>query len=553
MKKYILNTLSIAIVAVLTLASCNDYLDKLPDDRAELNTTDNVVKLMMDAYPTTSAIMLMELSSDNYADNGSTYSTSILMDEIYQWKDITDDGGDSPYAVWNGHYAAIGAANQALEAAKSMPKDETVKAAIAEGRLCRAYNMFVLANVFCMAWNPEKADEYLGLPYPKEPVQDVTSKFDRGTLRELYASIDEDIEAALPDLDDNLYKTAPKYHFNLKAAFAFAARFNLYYMNYEKAIAYATKALGDNPKAVLRDFVPYIDLGSEDMAKRWFKSSESANFLLLPSGSTAGRCLTGYYARFQHNSTICQYETFWPEGPWGSGSSNNTLYYSHNLYGSSQCVMFPTLFEQFEVTDKINQIGYPHIVDAAFTGDETLLVRAEAYALTHQNEKCIEDLNLWLWNHCYEEYYDVESNTTTKRPVLTVEDNDEFWNDILYTEKVLKSNRDRTIRKHLNPQGFTIDEGSTKPGDDGEIIYLGSTQENLIQMVLHMRRMETLFHGLRFIDNKRYGMEYSHNYSRREPMIFEAGDLRGAIQIPQQVIQAGITPNPRKAQEPTEN
>lgn len=60
-----------------------------------------------------------------------------------------------------------------------------------------------------------------------------------------------------------------------------------------------------------------------------------------------------------------------------------------------------------------------------------------------------------------------------------------------------------------------------------------------------MRRLDTLFQGLRFYDLKRYGMEYTHEISGGEGITFKAGDLRGAIQLPQDVISAGQTANPR--------
>lgn len=49
-------------------------------------------------------------------------------------------------------------------------------------------------------------------------------------MKELYAKINKDIEEALPLVNDGIYKV-PKYHFNKKAAYSFAARFNLYYKN----------------------------------------------------------------------------------------------------------------------------------------------------------------------------------------------------------------------------------------------------------------------------------------------------------------------------------
>src|SRR3712207_8544623 len=55
---------------ILALSSCNDYLDTLPDDRAEVNTYKKASLLLVKAYPDISPDFLMEISSDNVTDNG---------------------------------------------------------------------------------------------------------------------------------------------------------------------------------------------------------------------------------------------------------------------------------------------------------------------------------------------------------------------------------------------------------------------------------------------------------------------------------------------------
>ena len=70
---------------------------------------------------------------------------------------------------------------------------EKLRGYLAEAKLIRAFSMFQLAQTFCMAWDPSKAEEYLGLPYPLEPEQDPNAKYERGTLEELYANIANDI------------------------------------------------------------------------------------------------------------------------------------------------------------------------------------------------------------------------------------------------------------------------------------------------------------------------------------------------------------------------
>ena len=42
----------------LALTSCNDFLDRLPDDRAELNSLDKVAKFLSSAYGTHSLMLL---------------------------------------------------------------------------------------------------------------------------------------------------------------------------------------------------------------------------------------------------------------------------------------------------------------------------------------------------------------------------------------------------------------------------------------------------------------------------------------------------------------
>ena len=96
---------------------------------------------------------------------------------------------------------------------------------------------------------------------------------------------------------------------------------------------------------------------------------------------------------------------------------------------------------------------------------------------------------------------------------------------------VIKTTKDRGIKKPLHPQGFTVEPG---------------TMTNLIYMILQMRRIETWLQGTRFLDIKRYGIEFSHALDGESPLAFKAGDLRGAIQIPAEVITAGIAPNPRE-------
>ena len=534
MKNKIFTVLTLGLAA-LGLSSCNDYLDKLPDERAELNTEEKITQLLVSAYPTCTNNLLVEVLSDNVDDNGRAYSSPAIVDQTYRFIDTTEEGNDSPYDIWGGYYRAVATVNEALQAVEAMGNPASLQGDVAEAKLIRAYSMFMLAQTFCMAWNPDKADEYLGLPYPLIPEQDLTAQYERGTLRQLYENINKDIEEALPHIADAAQKyTQPKYHFNVKAAYAFASRFNLYYMNYQKAIQYANMVLGSDPTAVMRNYDPYRELGRDDFANLWIRSNDQANIMLLATYSIAPRYLTwATSSRFAHNYDITAYETFWVDMPWGSGSSANSIIYANHLYGSNQCVAFPTYEEQFEYTDKVAGIGYTHSVDPIFTGDVSILERAEAYCLLGQLDNAMKDINTWIGTHCKDKFEDGELVMAAPQN-LTVADIVAFVTNTDYAKRTPDGWRDRSFRKHMHPQGFTI-------GAEG------SDQECMLQFILHMKRIETVFHGFRMQDVKRYGIEYTHEVVGEDPLVFIRGDLRGAIQIPNTVIAAGLQGNPRQS------
>ena len=521
MKK--LSILSLA-AGMLALASCDSYLDKLPDDRAEVNTLDKAKKFLVSAYPNHSPNFVFYMSSDNVTDNGVLYVAQPNQQNAYKWQPIETEGNDDPKQVWNANYEAAAVANMALEA---LAGDESADAQAlrAEALLCRAFAMFQNANMFCMAWNDSKADEYLGIPYPKVAGESVN---ERGTLRQTYENINADIEEALPLLNDG-YLTVPKYHFNQKAAYAFAARFNLFYQNWDKAIEYATKALGGNPSGLMRDMDSYANLaGVDDIHNKWIRSGENCNLMFVDAVSTNGRAHMGdsRYKRFNHNRDIITTQTMWAKTPWSNNKSSaeeNALQEARLMYGSNQAVYIPSLNEDFEIKDKINQTGYAHTVDPVFTGDETILTRAEAYIMKKDYDKALADMNTWLTAHC-----DV---TSPKFLTLTVDNVNTALNAIRMTEVPSRAVSEESIKKPLNPQGFTVEAG---------------TQTNMIYVVLQMRRITTIYQGQRWLDIKRWGIEFTHHLDGEDNLVFKAGDLRGAIQLPYDVIEAGLEPNPRE-------
>jgi hypothetical protein len=149
-----------------------------------------------------------------------------------------------------------------------------------------------------------------------------------------------------------------------------------------------------------------------------------------------------------------------------------------------------------------------------------LLVRAEAQALLGHYAEALDDLNTEL------------AAFSREGVQLTLDDVKKFYSDDVtayYTPEK------PTPRKAFHT-AFAISK---------------DTEEPMLQCILHLRRIMTIHEGLRMQDVKRYGITIYRRDVKSNYKItgitdtMEARDPRLAIQLPQYVITAGVTPNPR--------
>ena len=159
------------MAATVGFTSCDDYLDKLPDNRMELSSPSDVSKLLVNAYSETNPAYLLEMYSDNTTEyyNNAWTAESRFQDQAYAWADITETGNESVNLIWDSYYSAIRTANEAIAFIEKQKNQDEYKAQLGEAYVCRAYAEFILSTVFCRAYNPQTADKELGLPYPTAP------------------------------------------------------------------------------------------------------------------------------------------------------------------------------------------------------------------------------------------------------------------------------------------------------------------------------------------------------------------------------------------------
>ena len=519
------------LTAFVLLASCDKFLDTMPDNRAEIDSEEKIQQLLTSAYLDHEYIIVTETSSDNIDHFNNSY-WSRFIEQLWKWEDVNESNNSSPENIWSSCYGAISSANHALQAIENLVIEnggewtESLLAEKAEALLCRAYGHFILVNVFSMNYNTQTSATDLGVTYMEAPETTLKPEYTRGNVAEVYEKIDRDLQEALPYVTDSYYKV-PKYHFNPKAAYAFAARFYLFYEKWDECIEWATKCLGTTPKTMLRDYAGISKMTSSFAAhsNEYINAEANANLLLCTAYSNAAQTFGPYTTNkaYAHGNYIAMGETGKAANIWGE----NTNYYCpmKSYSGTNrEYVIFWRLPHLFEYTDAVAGIGYNRIVFPALTADECLLCRAEAYILKRNYEAALEDMNLWIENVCITPV------------VLTTDSVREFYNAVAYCyDDALKM--ESTIKKHLHPK-FAIDAE-------------GSVQETMLQCVLGMRRIETMPQGLRWFDVKRYGIEIPRRtmdgsgvpYSLED--VLTTDDPRRAIQLPPKVISSGVEPNPR--------
>jgi hypothetical protein len=516
-----------ALLTTLCCTSCSDLLDETPDNRTEIDTPNKVKLLMTSAYPTQSAAILCELSGDNLVDN-NVYLPSVRMSSLYQfhdeafaWEDVrnyTTNTNDTPYSVWEAYYGGIATCNHALVAIDQLEAEDPslvsdLEPYRGEALVLRAYLHFTLVNIFSQAWrNTELSKDDLGIPYVTTVEDKVFVDYKRPSVDSVYNCIERDLLAGLPLIDDSYYATTP-YHFNTRAAEAFAARFYLYRREYDKVLKYANLALGNNATNVLRKWSS-INQNTVNTRLNWYYDESAAcNFMIQSTYSLLSRTMLA--CRYAPNGTP-QKVTTYGDGPCWSSSlpCYDGNLFLNSTYGQDYGVFMFRMAEYFEYTDKIAGIGYVHSLYTPFTAEETLLCRAEAKLFLGDTQGCISDLNTWA----------VSKQCTT----------------------TLTQARIRSFYTESNA-GF-INEYNTEQMSPDFVV--SSTQKPILDCILHFRRIETMYDGLRWFDIKRFGIPITHSY--RDPNedtahtdYLDWNDGRRALQIPNDVIEAGFVPNDR--------
>ena len=480
-----------SLVSFVSLAGCKKYLDKEPDNRTQVRTPDQIAQLLTTAYPKGSYILFTESMSDNAEDKGAGGTGYDFVDQInrqsyrYEVVESSPDDLDSPDFYWNACYKAIAAANQALEYIEASPNKDQLNPHRGEALVARAYAHFMLVTLFAKAYDPATAASDPGIPYVTAPEKAVLAQYERKTVAFVYEMIEKDLKGGLPLINDQIYGTAPKFHFNKKAAAAFAARFYMFKREYNSVVNYATQALGTTATESLRNWnTTLTNLQYYELEAEYTKSSEPGNLLLQEANSIWGRAYPsiryGLGQEIADKIILSRNVTGW--------------IYAYDMYGANPTVYnIPKFYEHF-VRENLNaNSGQPYNTIPLFTGEEALLNRAEAYVRLNNPNAAINDMNAFISKNI--DSYDPTTDNVDQQKIVAY--------------------------------------------------YGGSATNAMILAVLDFKRAFFLHEGMRWFDILRLKIPVVHTTKEGGRIELTPDDKRRILQLPALTKQAGLEPNAR--------
>lgn len=496
LKNYI-KAFGIGIVLIMS-SSCEKFLETSPDLRADVDTPEKVGLLLVKAYPSGNYIHFAETASDNVADKGprtSGVEHTSLNRSVYEFKDPEESGRDTPIRYWNSAYEAIAAANHALRAVEQATTDKQAYLPYkGEALLARAYAHFMLVTFFAKAYDPDSPNDSPGIPYVTEPERVVQPTYERKTVAYVYDMIEKDLTEGIKLIDNSVYKAAPKYHFTTSAAHAFASRFYLFKKEYEKVIEHSSAITpGGDYRGFLRPWISEMNVNwtTTEMREWYTASNQRSNLLLIETTSKWG---ADYYKlRFAITYDLNQIRMS-DENVTGAGWGQKTSAYNSSVNRRHNKFVSHNVRSSLTSSTITRRTIVP-----ALTTEESLLNRAEAYAMVGEFDKAIADLDLYA------------------------------------SQRIVNYNKDM--------HGVTFEKiedfyGITDP------------QAGLIKTTLDFKRSEFVQEGIRWFDMLRHKVPVRHEvldeYGYVDEVI-EIGpeDPRRMFQLPEETKLAGLELNPR--------
>lgn len=490
--------ITLLLLVLLSITSCDDFLSEKPDNRTEIDTPEKISELLVNAYPQDSYFDFAETMTDNVFDSGLA-NTLRKNEQNYNWEIQSETDTDTQAAYWDACYRAIAHANKALEAIEELGSPKSLNPQKGEALLARAYSHFMLVSFWSQRYNPATADKDLGIPYVTKPETTLVAKYTRNTMAQVFDLIQKDVEEGLPLLTNDYAE--PKFHFNKEAGKAFASRFYLIKGNWDRVIELSND-LGSRPVGQLRDYASYKldDFQTQNM--RYASSDEATNLLVASPES--------YYARASYGgSTGSRFFLSGTKYPDLLGASTNIFgkNWLYSIYSRNSFItaFVPKFYEYFKYTNVTANIGNGFLAEVLLSNDEFFLNRIEAHVMKGQIAEANAELEYFF------------ATRTTNYNATT---------DVLTQAKIVAK--------------YPVIENEYTP-----FYTMTPVQTSYIKAIAETRRRDFIHEGMRWFDVKRFNIVVNHETFNKATNILIKDDKRRALQIPLHATTNGIEANPR--------
>jgi len=250
----------LTLITIFVFSSCDDFLDIEPKGfvvPSEVRDFDLMLNGGNYTMHTTTDEDVLFLTADDFQSTtdqlGNLENPQNKKLKLYTWTENLFLGTQEQPA-WNMPYENIFTYNTILEGLEGIALEneedvEDVNRIVAEAKVGRAYEYWLLVNTFAKHFNKTTANTDFGVPLITKPRASALDNPPRATVEEIYAFIIKDVEEAIANLPVTaINKVRP----SKTTGYAFLARFYLSSGNYEKALKNATLAI--NLQGVIGDY-----------------------------------------------------------------------------------------------------------------------------------------------------------------------------------------------------------------------------------------------------------------------------------------------------------